>query len=225
MVNTPNRSSISVVWLLIASAAALWSIAYADQSEVEFDEGFHYHRISPALPVQAAAGQVEVLELFWYGCPHCYVFEKHLSNWETGKADHVKFTRMPAVMNRNWMPHARAYYALEQLGEVERLHSLFFDAIHDQGRRLRNLQSISRFLGHHGVDTDSFEKAYNSSAVTEKIEHARQLARNAGANSVPTIIINGKYRSTASDAGGHALLLQLIDSLVIQEINSSRSED
>ena len=212
-------SRISVSWLLIVSIFAVWTTVSAD----EFDEGYHYHRISPALPLQVGAGHVEVLELFWYGCPHCYVFEEYLGDWKREKADHVKFVRVPAVMNRNWVPQARAYYALEEMGEAERMHSLFFEAIHVQGRRLGDMKSISRFLGQHGIDTGSFEKAYRSSSVSKNIQHSRQLARDSGASSVPTIVVNGKYRSTAGDAGGYDQLLQLINHLVLQETDSSRS--
>ncbi len=210
---------ISILWLLIASIAVVCTTAWAD----EFDEGYHYHRISPALPLQVDAGHVEVLELFWYGCPHCYVLEEYLAQWKREKADHVKFVRVPAVMNRNWVPQARAYFALQEMGEADRVHALFFEAIHVQGRRLRDMKSISRFLGQHGIDAVSFETAYRSSGVSERIRRSRQLARDAGARSVPTIIVNGKYRTTAGDAGGYDLLLQLMDHLVLQETNSSRS--
>lgn len=205
------------VWLLVLPAFAILATVHASESEVEFDEGFHYHRILPAMPVQVDAGSVEVLELFWYGCPHCYIFEKYLNSWKQGKADHVKFVRMPVVLNRGWAPHARAYYALEKMGEAERVHTLFFEAIHAQGRRMRDMESISRFLSQHEIDTDEFAEAYNSSYVEEKIQRSGQLVRDSGASSVPTIIINGKYRSTASDAGGYGLLLQLTDYLVQHE--------
>lgn len=218
MKNT-NPPHISILWLLIVSIAAVCTTAWAD----EFDEGYHYHRISPALPLQVDAGHVEVLELFWYGCPHCYVFEEYLTRWKREKAGHVKFVRMPAVMNRNWVPQARAYFALQEMGEAERVHALLFEAIHVQGRRLRDMKSISRFLGQHGVDAVSFETAYRSPRVSEQIRRSRQLARDSGASSVPTIIVNGKYRTTAGDAGSYDLLLQLMDHLVLQETNSSRS--
>ena len=223
MVNNTNISHTAIFLLLVVSIVAGWTTAWADESDVEFDEGYHYHRISPALPLQAGTGHVEVLELFWYGCPHCYVFEEHVNNWKREKADHVKFLRVPAVMNRSWVPQARAYFALEEMGEAERMHSIFFEAIHVQGRRLRDMKSMSRFLGQHGVDTSSFEKAYRSSSVSKRIQHSRQLARDSGASSVPTVVVNGKYRTTASDAGGYSLLFQLIDHLVAQETNPSRS--
>lgn len=223
MVNNKNVSHASIFWLLIVSAVAVWTAALAGELEAEFDEGYHYHRISPALPLQVDAGHVEVLELFWYGCPHCYDFEEYLTKWKREKADHVKFLPMPAVMNRNWVPQARAYFALKEMGEAERMHPLFFEAIHVQGRRLGDMKSISRFLGQHGIDTGSFEKTYRSSSVSKNIQHSRQLARDSGARSVPTVVVNGKYRSTASDAGSYSRLLQLIDHLVRQETNSARS--
>lgn len=223
LVKDTNPSHTSIFWLLIVSIATVCTTAWADEFVEEFDEGYHYHRISPALPLQVDAGHVEVLELFWYGCPHCYVFEEYLTEWERGKADHVKLVRMPAVMNRNWVPQARAYFALQEMGEAERVHALFYEAIHVQGRRLRDMKSISRFLGQHGIDAGAFEKAYRSSSVSEQIQHSRQFARDSGASSVPTVIVNGKYRSTAGDAGSYDLLLQLMDHLVLQETNSSRS--
>ncbi len=210
---------IFFMWLFVP-ALALLATVQAGEPEVEFEEGFHYHMIFPAVPVQATeAGDVEVLELFWYGCPHCYTFEKYLDSWKQNKAGHVKFIRMPVALNRGWTPHARAYYALEKMDEAERIHPLFFEAIHVQGRRVRDMESISRFLSQHGVDTEEFEKAYNSSYVEERIQHSKQFVRNTGTSSVPTVIINGKYRSTASVAGGHDRLLQLIDYLVQQETN------
>ncbi len=215
MKNT-NIPRSSIFWLLIAFIATVFTTASAD----EFEEGYHYHRISPALPLQVDAGHVEVLELFWYGCPHCYVFEEYLTEWEREKADHVKLVRLPAVMNRNWVPQARAYFALQKMGEAERVHALFYEALHVQGRRLRDMKSISRFLGQHGIDTGSFEEVYRSPGVSEQIQHSRQLARDSGARSVPTIIVNGKYRSTAGDVGSYDLLLQLMDHLVLQETNS-----
>lgn len=218
MKNT-SPTHISILWLLVTSIAVVCTTAWAG----EFEEGYHYHRISPALPLQADDGHVEVLELFWYGCPHCYVLEEYLTKWKQAKADHVKFVRMPAVMNRNWVSQARAYFALQEMGEAERVHSLFFEAIHVQGRRLRDMKSISRFLGQHGIDAVSFETAYRSSSVSEQVQRSRQLARDSGASAVPTIIVNGKYRTTAGDAGSYDLLLELLDHLALQEANSSRS--
>ena len=202
----------------IASAALLLlPYAHADDSQpasLKFEEGRHYHKISPAVPTDVAAGKVEVLELFWYGCPHCYYFEKYLKAWKQDKSPDVEFIRMPAVLNRGWVPHARAFYALEALDEAERIHLIFFEAIHGQGRGLRDTASMSRFLAQHGIVADDFEKAYGSLYVETKLSHANQRIRQYGSSSVPTIIVNGKYRSTVSDAGGFQQLLELTNYLV-----------
>ncbi len=195
------------------------SHAGGHDSTIEFQEGQHYYRISPAVPTDVKSGDVEVLELFWYGCPHCYEFEKYLKSWEQEKPAYIEFARMPAVLNRGWIPHARAYYALETMGELERIHPIFFEGIHEQGRRLRDMGSMARFLTQYGIDADQFKKAYDSFYVETKIKRSNQLIRQYGSSSVPTVIINGKFRSTARDAGSYDRLLQLVNQLAQQEAN------
>ncbi|MFK7815140.1 MAG: thiol:disulfide interchange protein DsbA/DsbL [Gammaproteobacteria bacterium] len=185
-----------------------------------FIEGKHYHRITPAVETDVEDGQVEVLELFWYGCPHCFQFEPHVTSWKETKADYISFTRMPAVLNRGWLAHARAYYALETMGELERIHPIFFEAIHDQGRRLRDVESMTRFLSQHDVDADKFKSAYDSLYVETKINRSGQLVRQYGSSSVPTVIINGKFRTSARDAGGFENVMRVIDMLSEQELHA-----
>jgi len=129
----------------------------------------------------------------------------------------VSFVRMPAVLNRGWLAHARAFYALETMGELERIHPLFFEAIHDQGRRLRDVESMSRFLAQQDVDVEKFKSAYNSLYVETKINRSGQLVRQYGSSSVPTVIINGKYRTTARDAGGFENVVRIINLLAEKE--------
>jgi thiol:disulfide interchange protein DsbA len=228
---TPNSTQKHFVFLLVLTTTLFLATTKANESNsvhfhnhehglvMNFQEGRHYHRILPAVPTNVETGNVEVLELFWYGCPHCFEFEKYLKKWEQDKPVNVEFLRMPAVLNRGWVPHARAYYALEVMGELDRIHPLFFNAIHAQGRRLLNIDSMTRFLNQHGIDAGKFKEAYNSLYVETKIKRSNQLIRQYGSNSVPTVIINGKYRSTASDAGGYEQLLQLVSQLAQQEAN------
>ena len=183
----------------------------------DFQEGKHYFRINPAVPTNVEEGKVEVIELFWYGCPHCFQFEPYLASWKETIPDNVSFVRMPAVLNRGWVAHARAFYALETMGELERIHPIFFAAIHEQGRRLRDKESMARFLAQHDVDAEKFKSAYDSMYVETKIKRAGQLGRQYGANSVPQVIINGKYRTSGSDAGGFENLLRVVDMLAAQE--------
>lgn len=209
--------------LLLATAYAEDSHNHDHAKVVNFLEGKHYHRISPAVETDVEDGQVEVVELFWYGCPHCFQFEPHLTGWKDVKADYITFKRMPAVLNRGWLAHARAYYALETMGELERVHPLFFEAIHTQGRKLRDAESIARFLSQLDVDADKFKSAFDSLYVETKINRSGQLVRQYGSSSVPTVIINGKYRTSAKDAGGFENVLGVINMLAEQEAAAMES--
>lgn len=205
-----------VLMLCLASVTSVADDIEHDDS-VEFQEGLHYHEISPAVATNVEPGAIEVLELFWYGCPHCYEFEKHLESWKQDKPSNITFVRMPVVLNRGWLSHARAYYALEKIGVLERIHPIFFDAIHLQGRRLRDVESMIRFLSQHEVNVDEFKEAYASPYVEKKIKSSEQLARQYRASSVPTVIVHGKYRTTAGNAGGYKQLFQLVNWLAQQE--------
>ena len=183
-------------------------------------EGQHYHRITPGVPTEVEEGKVEVVEVFWYGCPHCFDFEAHLEGWKENLPEHISFKRMPAVLNRSWNAHARAFYALETMGELERIHPLFFEAIHVQGRRLRDKESMARFLFQHGIDSEKFKSAYDSMYVETKVKRSDQIVRQYGVSSVPQVVINGKYRTSASDAGGYDNLLHVVNMLAEQEANA-----
>ena len=148
--------------------ALLFCLSVSSASEDLFTEGVHYQPISPAASTKAGQAQVEVVELFWYGCPHCYDLEPFVEDWLETKPESVVFVRMPATLNPGWINHARTYYALESIGELERVHPLLFLAIHEQGRRLRDTRSITRFLAQQGVDKDKFLQAYESLEVEKK---------------------------------------------------------
>ena len=211
--------------LLLLSHLAFVTVLAEDSHNHEaitnLQEGKHYHRITPAVPTNVDEGKVEVLEVFWYGCPHCFDFEPYLANWKENIPENVSFLRMPAVLNRGWVTHARAFYALETMGELERIHPIFFEAIHSQGRRLRDVESIARFLSQHEVDVEKFKSAYNSMYVETKIKRSDQIVRQYGVSSVPQVVINGKYRTSARDAGGFENLLHVVDMLVTQETNAT----
>jgi len=204
------RLATLVLWVFVSGAG----FAKADDFYVE---GIQYERISPPVATHVARGKVEVAELFWYGCPHCYRFEPYITKWLTHKPEAAQFVRLPATLNPGWVTHARIYYTLETLGELDRLHAVFFQAIHDQNRRFRDLNSIARFFAQNGVDEKRFIDAYNSLAVQTKLNQAQQLTRQYGAQGVPTVVVNGKYRTTATLAGGYDEVFKVVDFLVAQE--------
>jgi|TARA_B110000977_G_scaffold72155_1_gene97744 thiol:disulfide interchange protein DsbA len=179
-----------------------------------YREGQHYLRLATPLPaLEPAAAKHEVVELFWYGCSHCNDFDPYLEVWKVKTKADVNLVRVPAIFNPRWEQHARAYYALELMGELDNVHTLIFEAIHDQGRSLHNVGSMARFLASHGVDKDQFREAFDSFVVETKINRAKQLIRDYQVTGVPAIIVDGTYKVSGSTAGGYQQLIGVIEQL------------
>ncbi len=175
-----------------------------------------YKRIKPGIPTQSN-DKIEVVEIFWYGCPHCYAFQPYAEKWQETLPADVEFRRVPGVLNKNWIPHARAYYTAEQLGVLDRIHIPLFEALHRQGRRILTEGDLKQFFVDKGVDGDEFSRVYHSQAVEIKLRQAFLAARRAGLTGVPALIVNGKYLTGSSMAGSHEDLLKVIDQLVDKE--------
>jgi thiol:disulfide interchange protein DsbA len=138
-------------------------------------------------------GKIEVVEFFWYGCPHCYTMEPLLEKWVKEQPKDVEFRRVPAAFNEQWAAAGRVYYALESLGQVERLHKPLFDAIHKDGLRITNPQALAQWLEKNGVDPKKFSDAEKSFAVESKMKRARAMLEQTRIDGVPALMINGKY--------------------------------
>lgn len=200
-----NRALIGIIALFAASAA------HAET----YSEGFEYNKI-PAQSTQSG-DKIEVIEFFWYGCPHCFKFEPHIQAWLKNKADDVNFIRIPAVLNPNWAIHAKAYYTLELMGKAEELHGKLFDAIHRDKRQLFDRDSIADFVAANGVDRKRFLSTMRSFAVEGKMAQSIQAAKNYQISGVPTLIVNGKYVTDARRAGGNGSIIKVIDFLIEKE--------
>ena len=201
----------------ILGSAFLALLVMSNVGAQEFVAGQHYQEVKPAVATNVAEGKVEVLELFWYGCPHCYAFEPELSEWVKHKPDYVEFVRVPAVFAHNWELHARAYYAAQQLGVLDKIHQPLFDAIHKEGRKVFSEEELAAFFADQGVDAEAFKKAFNSFDVDTKTRHAIALTREYGITGVPALIVNGKYRTSAQEAGDLKTLLKVVGSLADKE--------
>lgn len=176
-------------------------------------EGIEYERLPAAQPVDTGK-QVEVREVFWYGCPHCYTLEPHIQRWLKTKPTRAEFVRMPGILRDSWEPQGRAYYAFEALGVTAKLHEVFFKAIHDGKQNLNDEASIANFVAQHGVDKEAFRKAYRSFSVDAAVKNATRLGELYGLDSVPTIIVDGKYRTSAAKAGSYEALMDVVNFLV-----------
>jgi protein dithiol oxidoreductase (disulfide-forming) len=182
-----------------------------------FEMGEHYLRLSPTQPTCSNPDQVEVCESFWYGCPHCFTFDPLLEQWREGKPDYVNFVRVPAVWNSLLQLHARAFYTAEALGKGAEMHTELFREIHERGNALDSEAKLQEFFARFAVDAAAFKSTFDSFAVQAKLQRADELSRRYRIESVPTIVVNGKYTTDAGQAGSYEDLLLLIDELAAAE--------
>jgi thiol:disulfide interchange protein DsbA len=186
-------------------------------------EGKHYARITPPAP-GGAPGKIEVVEFFWYGCPHCYAFEPQLEAWIKLLPNDISFRRVPVAFRQDpFVAHQKLYFSLESLGLVEKLQRKVFDEIHssDQGKKtkLSNLNEIIEFLAKQGVDQAQFSAVFNSFAISTKLSQAEKLVKAYQINGVPSIGIHGQFLTDGPMAGGMDKALRVTDFL-IQKIRS-----
>ncbi len=182
----------------------------------EFDEGIEYIPINP--PVATRSGdKVEVVELFWYGCPHCFHFEPSWEKWIAGKPDNVAVVRVPAIFRDSWIPGARAFYTAQFLGVLDKTHKAIFEAIHVKKQKFRNAGDFAKIFAKFGVAEKDFLDTYNSFAVDAKVRRAKDLTGRYQIDGVPTLVVNGKFRTTGSIANGHDGMLKVLDYLVRKE--------
>ncbi len=190
------------------------SLAMSADGHNHPQDGKGYASLDPTVPRLAENdARHEVVELFWYGCSHCFNFEPYIKKWKQEKAEDVNFLRVPAIFNARWEQHARAYYALELMGKLEQGHELLFSGIHEQGRGLHDLDSMARFLAANGIDEGKFRESFASFAVETKTNRAKQLIRQYQVTGVPAVIVDGKYKTSASEAGGYEQLVEVINEL------------
>ncbi|UCB55576.1 MAG: thiol:disulfide interchange protein DsbA/DsbL [Thiotrichales bacterium] len=180
-----------------------------------YEEGKHYKRVD--MPKTIDGDKVEVLEFFWYGCPHCYSFEPHVSKWKSAKPDNVEFVRIPATFQPLWVLHARAYYALEMLGVGEKIHPKFFAEVHTRKNYMKTVDALTKFVEQHGVNRSEFIDAMNSFTVETKVRKATKLVNDYKLSGVPSVTINGKYLISASMAGSYDNMIKIMNYLIEKE--------
>jgi protein dithiol oxidoreductase (disulfide-forming) len=181
-------------------------------------EGATYRRVVPAQPTGVAPGKVEVVEVFWYGCGHCFELDPAIESWrKKGKPAYVEFTRVPGMWNDTLRMHARLFYATEALGKLEELHSAIFREIHVNKNPLTTVEQMKAFFKQRGVNPEEFQKVFASFGVESKLQRADFLNRRFGISQVPTVVVNGKYVTDPLMAGGERELFDVIDELAAHE--------
>jgi thiol:disulfide interchange protein DsbA len=161
--------------------------------------------------------KVEVIEFFWYGCPHCYDFEPVLESWVKKLPANVDFIRQPAAFSDLWAKHAKAFYVAQALGVLDQVHADLFDALQNKHQKLETEDQLAAFFTAHGVKEADFHEAYNSFLVDTKVRQAAVTPARYGVTGVPVLIVNGKYKVDGKSAGSHEKMIEVVNQLIKKE--------
>ena len=201
--------------ILCAALATASLFGMAAQAE-PLQAGKEYVELSSPVPL-SKPGKIEVVELFWYGCPHCYQFESTINPWIEQLPEDVNFVRIPALFGGVWNAHGQLFITLQNMQVEQKVHDAIFNAIHKQGKKLATPDEMAEFLVEQGLDKDAFLKTYNSFGVKSQMEKAKKLAMAYQISGVPVMIVNGKYRFDLGSAGGPQQTLDVADQLIAKE--------
>jgi thiol:disulfide interchange protein DsbA len=171
-----------------------------------------FSEVKPPQPVEGSG--IEVLEFFWYGCPHCYSLEPVIEPWSKKLGPDVRFRRVPAVFNDRWALDAAIFYTFEALGVLEKLHRPFFDAIHRDRLRSDSKEARDQWLERNGVDVKKFEETLKSFGVQAKVKRAAQQTVAYKIDGTPAMAVNGRYTVSADQGGSQQGMLAIVDKIV-----------
>lgn len=195
----------------------------ASSQEWKYKENQHYVRLIPTQPTVGGADKIEVAEFFWYGCPHCFDFEKFINAWAADKPANVRFVRVPAMWNAGLKLHAQLYYTEEVLArngvikDPAAFREAVFNEYHGRKNRLASEASIQTLFARFDVSAEDFQRTWKSFEVSQKMRVAEDLARRYAIQNVPTVVVNGKYRTGGAEAGSYPKLIELINELIARE--------
>ena len=207
------KRSIQVLTIVL-----LMPLAFSSFAQIEkFIAGTHYIELSAPANTNDSS-KVEVLEVFWYGCSHCFRFEPLIANWEAVMPADVDFGRFPAIWNGLMEVHAQVYYTAEAMDALDVVHEHVFNAINIEGNRLQNEGQIGALFAKYGINEDDFTKSFNSFSVRTKVNQAKQRMESYEIRSTPNMIVNGKYLvATGQSVSTQVDMLEVVDFLVEKE--------
>ncbi len=196
---------------LLALLATAFSVGIVSAASPVLDK--EYRLINPPQPTDGSK-KIEVVEFFYYGCPHCYEMEPALKNWLKRKPADVEFRQQPAVFRENWIPLTKTYFALDALGLLPKLSDKVYSAVHDEGLGLSDEALMSKWIGQQGVDPVKFSETYRSFAVQNSVQRAIQVTRDYQVKGTPSIAVAGKYITSPSMTGGFDRFFEVVDQLI-----------
>jgi len=196
----------------LLAACAIGILACQPAFAIDPVEGKHYTRLQTPQPTEQN-GKVEVIEFFWYGCPHCADFDPMLKEWLKKLPADVSFRKVPAIFSDSWAPGARLFYTLEAMGLTDKMNETVFNAMVKQRVRLNDEGTLLDWIAKQGIDRQKFASMYKSFAVDGKVRKAFEMTQEYGFGGVPVLIVGGKYMP-APDLGSFGDMLQVVDGLI-----------
>ena len=209
-----RQFSLSTASVVAASALTLPVANTAMAQTRQFKEGKDFKRLDKPVTPDAPAGKVDVIEFFWYSCPHCNAFEPVLDAWVKAAPKDLSVRRMPVAFNASFVPQQKLYYTLDGMGKLEELHAKVFRAIHVEKQKLTKDDEILAWVTKQGVDVTKFKEVYGSFSVSNQVRRASQLQDAYGVEGVPSMGVAGKYYTDGTMAGSMQTVLQVVDHLV-----------
>ena len=204
--------SATAVSAVAASAISL-PLATGAHAQAKFTEGKDYVKLSKPVNPDAPAGKIDVIEFFWYSCPHCNQFEPQFEAWAKSAPKNLQIRRVPVAFNNSFIPQQKIYYTLETMGLIPDIHVKVFRAIHVERQRLNKDEDIFAWMEKNGVDIKKFKDIYNSFSVTNQVRKATQLQESYGVEGVPAMGVGGKYYTDGTHAGSMTNVLQVVEFL------------
>ncbi len=197
----------------LTAATALAAGTFSVSALAQPREGKDYRKLGKPVASEAPAGKIEVIEFFWYSCPHCNAFEPTFSAWMKSAPKDLVIRRVPVAFNGSFVPQQKIYYALEGMGKLEDMHAKVFRAIHVDRMKLVKDDEIFDWMGKQGVDVAKFKEQYNSFTVSNQVRKATQLQDAYGVEGVPSMGIAGRYYTDGTMAGTMQNVLQVVEQL------------
>lgn len=200
--------------VLFALFGALAAVTACADDASTYQAGKHYEEITTPLKT-GSSDKIEVTEVFWYGCGHCYTFAPLIQQWEQQQADDVVVKHSPAIWRDAMNTHARIYYTVKALGKEDEMHMSVFRAMHEDRKRLTSEKEIAEIFAKHGVDQETFNKTFNSFGVKSQVQQADARQRSFGITQTPSVVVDGRYRVSGDQLqGGQQELLKVAEFLI-----------
>ena len=211
---------------LLLSCMLIFSTLGFNQATIAAPQlGQEFDAVTQTIPTDDPK-KIEVMEIFWYGCSHCFQMEQPLNAWLKNKPADVNFKRIPGIPNASWAPMAQVYFTMESLSITDKLHSKLFHAIHKEKslNPANQKAALDWLVANSGMDRSKVEETFNSFTVNTNMKRAAQIFRSSGATGVPSLVIDGKYITSGTMAGGNAQALQVTD-YILNNIRETKGKD